>query len=98
MPSTRSRAARPRSHRRLQEDLPAFRQGCGEPRARTVDGKSQVLRLAAKGMGNRQIAAELAISDRTMQGHLANIYDKLQVSTRAEAVLFAVCEKWTNLE
>ncbi len=58
----------------------------------------EVLRLAAKGMGNRQIATELAISDRTVQGHLGNIYEKLNVSTRTEAVLFAVRSKWIALE
>ncbi len=57
----------------------------------------EVLRLAAKGMGNRQIAGELAISDRTVQGHLANIYEKLDVSTRTEAVLAAVRAKWITL-
>ena len=58
----------------------------------------QVLRLAAKGMGNKEIGTALAISDRTVQGHLANIYSKLHVSTRTEAVLFAVREKWITLE
>lgn len=58
----------------------------------------EVLKLAAKGMGNRQIAAALAISDRTVQGHLANIYAKLHVSTRTEAVLAAVRAKWIALE
>ncbi len=58
----------------------------------------EVLRLAAKGMGNRQIASELGISDRTVQGHLANIYQKLNVSTRTEAVLAAVRAKWITLE
>ncbi len=56
-----------------------------------------VLRLAARGMGNRQIATELGISDRTVQGHLGNIYDKLHVSTRTEAVLAAVRAKWITL-
>lgn len=58
----------------------------------------EVLRLAAKGMGNRQIATGLGISDRTVQGHLGNIYEKLHVSTRTEAVLFAVRAKWISLE
>ncbi len=57
-----------------------------------------VLRFAAKGMGNKQIGIALAISDRTVQGHLANIYSKLHVSTRTEAVLFAVREKLITLE
>lgn len=57
-----------------------------------------VLRLAGRGMGNKQIGATLVISDRTVQGHLANIYSKLHVSTRTEAVLYAVREKWITLE
>ncbi len=58
----------------------------------------EVLRLAAKGMGNKQIGTTLSISDRTVQGHLANIYSKLHVTTRTEAVLHAVREKWIVLE
>ncbi len=57
----------------------------------------EVLRLAGKGLGNKQIGAELSISDRTVQGHLANIYAKLHVATRTEAVLYAVREKWISL-
>lgn len=58
----------------------------------------EVLRLAAQGMGNKQIGAALNISDRTVQGHLANIYAKLHVATRTEAVLYGVREKWISLE
>lgn len=57
-----------------------------------------VLRLAAKGQSNKQIATTLSISDRTVQGHLANIYSKLHVSTRTEAVILAVRSKWIRLE
>ncbi len=62
------------------------------------DRELQVLRLAARGMGNKQIGSALAISDRTVQGHLASIYAKLQVATRTEAVLFAVRKKWITLD
>jgi len=63
-----------------------------------TEREMEVLRLAAKGMGNKQIGSALAISDRTVQGHLANIYSKLHVTTRTEAVLFAVRKKWIALE
>lgn len=63
-----------------------------------TEREMDVLRLAAKGMGNKQIGSTLSISDRTVQGHLANIYSKLHVTTRTEAVLFAVRQKWITLE
>jgi DNA-binding NarL/FixJ family response regulator len=57
-----------------------------------------VLRLAARGHTNRSIGHELGISDRTVQGHLANIFGKLGVSTRTEAVLLALKQGWITLE
>jgi len=46
----------------------------------------EVLRLAASGRTNKQIGATLHLSDRTVQNHLANIYAKLGVASRTEAV------------
>ncbi len=62
-----------------------------------TDRELDVLRLAAQGLGNKQIGAALNISDRTAQGHLANIYAKLHVATRTEAVMVAVRQKWIVL-
>lgn len=50
----------------------------------------EVLALAGKGFTNKAISAQLVISDRTVQGHLARIYGKLQASTRTEAVMRAI--------
>jgi two-component system, NarL family, response regulator LiaR len=49
-----------------------------------------VLTHAARGLTNKQIGKELFISDRTVQGHLQNIYQKLGVATRTEAVTAAL--------
>lgn len=49
-----------------------------------------ILRLAARGLTNKQIGAELNISDRTVQNHLANTYTKLEVASRTEAVTVAL--------
>jgi ATP/maltotriose-dependent transcriptional regulator MalT len=49
----------------------------------------QVLRLVAAGMSNRAIAAELAISEKTIARHLSNIFTKLDLSSRAGATAFA---------
>lgn len=50
----------------------------------------EVLRLAARGLTNKQIGHDLDISDRTVQNHLANIYAKLGVASRTEAVTAAL--------
>jgi two-component system NarL family response regulator len=50
----------------------------------------EVLHLVAKGMRNKEIAAELKISDETVQGHVKNILAKLSVHDRTEAVAVAV--------
>lgn len=49
-----------------------------------------VLRLAAKGFTNKAIGVQLNISDRTVQGHLAHIFAKLQAASRTEAVMRGV--------
>lgn len=58
----------------------------------------EVLRLAAKGQTNKAIGQSLDISDRTVQGHLANIYGKLNVSSRTEAVTEALKLGWIVFE
>jgi DNA-binding NarL/FixJ family response regulator len=50
----------------------------------------EVLRLVARGMRNKEIAAELNISDETVQGHVKNILAKLAVHDRTEAVAVAI--------
>ena len=71
-------------------------EAAGLPRPRAAwpcdltDREVDVLRLCARGMTNREIAATLVVSDRTVQHHLASIYDKTGRRTRAGAAVFAV--------
>ncbi len=58
----------------------------------------EVLRLAAQGMTNREIGRELDISHRTVQGHLANVYEKLDVNSRTEAVTEGLRRGWIVIE
>jgi DNA-binding NarL/FixJ family response regulator len=56
----------------------------------------EVLSLTAKGFTNKAIGVQLGISDRTVQGHLAHIFNKLQASSRTEAVMRAVSLGWIS--
>ncbi len=46
----------------------------------------EILDYVAKGLRNKEIGAELSVSENTIRSHLRNIYEKLQVASRAEAV------------
>jgi DNA-binding NarL/FixJ family response regulator len=56
----------------------------------------EVLAAAARGLGNKQIAAELRLSPRTVQTHLTSVFAKLGVGSRTEAVLRAMQEGWVS--
>jgi HD-GYP domain-containing protein (c-di-GMP phosphodiesterase class II) len=62
--------------------------------AREVD----VLRLVARGRSDRQIGAQLVVSERTAHHHVEHIYDKLGVSTRAAAAFFAMQHDLVSVE
>lgn len=55
-----------------------------------TEREMEVLALAAKGFTNKAIGVQLGISDRTVQGHLARTFAKLQANSRTEAVMRAV--------
>jgi DNA-binding NarL/FixJ family response regulator len=52
--------------------------------------EEQVVALVAEGMGNREIARELNLSEHTVKKYLFRVFEKLGVSTRVELVLYAV--------
>ncbi len=56
----------------------------------------EVLTLAARGFTNKAIGVQLGISERTVQGHLAHIFNKLQANSRTEAVMRAVSLGWIS--
>jgi DNA-binding NarL/FixJ family response regulator len=71
-----------------------------QPEATAVEALTEremdVLRLTAKGYTNKAIGVQLGISDRTVQGHLAHIFAKLQANSRTEAVMRAVSQGWIS--
>jgi DNA-binding NarL/FixJ family response regulator len=63
------------------------------PAAASPDGLTgrevEVVRLAAAGLSNREIAVQLFLSEKTVARHLSNIYTKLGISSRAAATAYA---------
>ena len=58
----------------------------------------EILKLAAKGMSNKEIAKQLVLSVPTIKAHLVNIFNKMGVGSRTEAVLQAVRKGWVALD
>lgn len=58
----------------------------------------EVLRMVAQGLTNKEVAQQLYISDRTVQAHLSSIFSKLQVSSRTEAVMYAIRKGWITVD
>jgi NarL family two-component system response regulator LiaR len=63
-----------------------------------TDRELDVLRLIARGLPNKQIAAELVVSEKTVKTHVSNILAKLHLADRTQAALYAVREGLAELE
>jgi DNA-binding NarL/FixJ family response regulator len=59
--------------------------------------ETEIVVLAARGLSNFQIARELRLSEATVKRHLANVYAKIGVGSRSEAVRKALVEEWIVL-
>ncbi len=77
--------------------LQHFRQLEGATSKRTSDlydglteRELEVLQLVCQGASNKQVAQDLTISERTVENHLRNIYQKLHISDRTQAVFYAI--------
>jgi len=76
-------------YERLCTSLEAGRKSRSLLTAREIE----VLSLAAKGYTNKNIAKELFISEKTVKNHMTNIFRKLEVKDRTEAVVYAIRER-----
>jgi len=63
-----------------------------------TDRELEVLRCAAQGLTNYDIAQQLTVSVRTVEAHLTHVYNKLGVSSRTEAVVHAMRQGWVPPE
>jgi DNA-binding NarL/FixJ family response regulator len=68
-----------------------------EPVRSLSEREMEIVVLAARGCSNQQIAHELHLSEATVKRHLANVYQKIGVRSRSEAVRTALMEQWIGL-
>ena len=80
-----------RERRRATQTIAPVARGAATAPALT-QREQQILELLADGLGNKQIAARLGITTNTVKTHLELLFDKLDVSSRAEAVATAARE------
>ncbi len=86
--------------RKLIDRFKAVQSKPGEDRAAgpLTERELEVLRFASKGMTNKDIAKGLSLSVRTVQCHLGNIFNKLGVGSRTEAILYGLRRGWFSLQ
>ena len=62
----------------------------GVPYDELTQRELQVLQLAANGLSNKELAGKLVISEKAVKNHTANIFSKLQVNDRTQAILYGL--------
>ncbi|MBO8126933.1 MAG: response regulator transcription factor [Firmicutes bacterium] len=68
-----------------------------EPGAKLTPRELEILQCLAEGKSNREIADDLCISEKTVKNHLSNLFRKLDVSDRTQAVLYGLKHKLVDL-
>jgi len=69
-----------------------------QPSSPLSEREMEVLKVAAKGVSNKDIAHTLFISERTVQSHMRSIFNKLGVGCRSEAILCGLKKGWFTIE
>jgi len=79
---------------KFQNKIPSVKEDSEHLSSRELD----IIKLAAKGLTNKEIADKLHLSYRTVEGHMRDVFNKLGVGSRTEAVLFGLKKGWFTLE
>src|ERR1019366_5622473 len=67
-------------------------------RAPLSPSELRILTLVARGLRTREIADQMGVSGRTVETHLTNIFNKLGVASRTEAIVRAAARGWLTLD
>ena len=79
--------------------LLTFEEAETEPSAPKLTARElEVMNALARGKANKQIARDLSISEKTVRNHISNIYNKLHIYDRTQAVLYAIREGLIEVE
>jgi NarL family two-component system response regulator LiaR len=79
---------------KLPDKVPIMEEDTDHLSERELD----IIKLAAKGLKNKDIADRLHLSYRTVEGHMRDVFNKLGVGSRTEAVLYGLKKGWFTLE
>jgi DNA-binding NarL/FixJ family response regulator len=91
-------ALHPEIARRVVERLTHKNRFQGEGMVESLtEREMEVLEAVAKGWSNKEVSEALHISPHTVQVHLGNVFGKLNVKTRTEAVLYAIRQGWVEV-
>ena len=88
----------PRVAARLIQEFRGERGPQVNPYTALTEREQEVLRLIAQGRSNGEIAAELAISEKTVKGHVSNVLSKLYLEDRTQAAIYAWREGFVRRE
>ncbi len=78
--------------------LPDKVPGMEEESEHLSDRELGIIKLAARGLTNKEIADDLHLSYRTVEGHMRDVFNKLGVGSRTEAVLYGLKKGWFTLD
>lgn len=79
---------------KFQNKIPSVKEDTEHLSSRELD----IIKLAARGLTNKEIAEKLHLSYRTVEGHMRDVFNKLGVGSRTEAVLFGLKKGWLTLD
>jgi len=80
------------------KSLPDVMSSVGDEMEGLTGRELEVLQMVGQGLTNKEVAQRLFISDRTVQAHLSNIFSKLQVTSRTEAVMYGIRKGWITVD
>lgn len=80
------------------KSLPDVMSQVGDEMDGLTSRELEVLQMVGQGLTNKEVAQRLFISDRTVQAHLSNIFSKLQVTSRTEAVMYGIRKGWITVD